>query len=120
MGLGPALAHEGYGVGEVRLAGEGTGLAMIGAYVLAGELHRAGGDHAAAFARYEALMRPFLAAKHKSAASFAAAFAPKTATDVALRNLATRAMRVPVVARWLIGRTMRDDIDLPDYDPPSA
>lgn len=32
------------------LAGEGTGLAMAEAYVLAGELHRAGGDVARAFA----------------------------------------------------------------------
>ncbi len=35
------------------LGGEGTGLAMTEAYVLAGELHRAGGDHRAAFAAYE-------------------------------------------------------------------
>ena len=35
------------------LAGEGTGLAMTEAYVLAGELHAAGGDVALAFRRYE-------------------------------------------------------------------
>ena len=31
------------------LAGEGTGLAMAEAYVLAGELHRSGGDYARRF-----------------------------------------------------------------------
>jgi 2-polyprenyl-6-methoxyphenol hydroxylase-like FAD-dependent oxidoreductase len=33
------------------MAGEGTGLAMAEAYVLAGELHASGGDIATAFAR---------------------------------------------------------------------
>jgi 2-polyprenyl-6-methoxyphenol hydroxylase-like FAD-dependent oxidoreductase len=36
------------------LAGEGTGLAMVEAYVLAGELHRAGGNIERAFAAFEA------------------------------------------------------------------
>ncbi|NUS04746.1 MAG: hypothetical protein HOV97_19560 [Nonomuraea sp.] len=43
------------------LSGMGTGPALIGAYVLAGELAAAGGDHRAAFARYEqegARLRP--------------------------------------------------------------
>lgn len=38
--------------------GSGTGNAMRGAFVLAAELAAAGGDHTAAFARYEAVMRP--------------------------------------------------------------
>lgn len=36
--------------------GGSTSLAVLGAYVLAGELERAGGDHVAAFAAYEAVM----------------------------------------------------------------
>jgi 2-polyprenyl-6-methoxyphenol hydroxylase-like FAD-dependent oxidoreductase len=36
--------------------GGSTSLAVLGAYVLAGELQRAGGDHAAAFAAYETVM----------------------------------------------------------------
>lgn len=39
-------------------SGQGTSLALVGAYVLAGELAKAKGDPAA-FAAYEALMRPF-------------------------------------------------------------
>jgi 2-polyprenyl-6-methoxyphenol hydroxylase-like FAD-dependent oxidoreductase len=42
-------------------SGRGTSQALIGAYVLAGELARAGGDHTAAFAAYEEVMRPFVA-----------------------------------------------------------
>ncbi|GAA1962898.1 FAD-dependent monooxygenase [Catenulispora subtropica] len=38
--------------------GSGTGMAMMGANVLAGELALAGGDHEAAFAAYEKALRP--------------------------------------------------------------
>ncbi|MEU3772158.1 FAD-dependent monooxygenase [Streptomyces sp. NPDC032472] len=41
------------------LSGMGTGLALVGAYVLAGELAAAGGDHRVAFARYEQEMRAY-------------------------------------------------------------
>ena len=41
-------------------SGAGTGLAVVGAYVLAGELKRADGDHTAALAAYEAKMRPYV------------------------------------------------------------
>jgi 2-polyprenyl-6-methoxyphenol hydroxylase-like FAD-dependent oxidoreductase len=42
------------------LSGMGTGMAVVGAYVLAGELAEAGGDYALAFERYEGLMRDFV------------------------------------------------------------
>lgn len=42
--------------------GQGTSLALVGAFVLSRELARSGGDHAAAFARYETRMRPFVLA----------------------------------------------------------
>jgi 2-polyprenyl-6-methoxyphenol hydroxylase-like FAD-dependent oxidoreductase len=42
------------------MAGEGTGLAMAEAYVLAGELRHCGGDHAAAFTRYRERLMPLL------------------------------------------------------------
>jgi 2-polyprenyl-6-methoxyphenol hydroxylase-like FAD-dependent oxidoreductase len=40
--------------------GQGTSLAIIGAYVLAYELAKSPRDHEAAFARYEAKLRPFV------------------------------------------------------------
>lgn len=43
------------------LSGQGTSLALVGAWVLAQEIGRAGGDHRAAFARYEERLRPFAA-----------------------------------------------------------
>lgn len=41
-------------------SGQGTGLALVGAYVLAGELAAAGGDHGGAFRRYEQRVRGFV------------------------------------------------------------
>lgn len=98
------------------LAGEGAGLAMAEAYVLAGELHRAGGDHHSAFRRYEEMLRPFLEQKQNAARRFASSFAPKTAFGIALRNWVTRAMSLPLVADMALGASVRDDFLLPAYD----
>lgn len=98
------------------LAGEGTGLGMTEAYVLAGKLRRSGGDHKAAFAAYEATLRSFIEGKQKAAESFATSFTPHTAFGIWFRNQATKAMRLPLVADWLIGDSVRDDFKLPDYE----
>ncbi|MER5999120.1 FAD-dependent monooxygenase [Nonomuraea angiospora] len=49
------------------LSGMGTGLAMVSAYVLAGELAAAGGDHRAAFAGYEREVRAYAEGCQRSA-----------------------------------------------------
>jgi 2-polyprenyl-6-methoxyphenol hydroxylase-like FAD-dependent oxidoreductase len=49
------------------MSGMGTSIAMVGAYVLAGEMHTNGNDYAAAFSSYEAAMRPFVAEAQKLA-----------------------------------------------------
>ncbi|MBB40572.1 MAG: hypothetical protein CMF01_10870 [Hyphomonas sp.] len=97
------------------LAGEGTGLAMTEAYVLAGELAASGGDIPAAFDAYEKRLRPFIEEKQKSARAFASSIAPKTEFGIWLRNMATHLMVIPPLADLLIGDTVKDDFDLPDY-----
>src|SRR3954470_12400113 len=47
------------------LSGQGTGLALVGAYLLAGELAAAGWDPEAGFAAYEGRMRPFVEANQE-------------------------------------------------------
>ncbi|WP_026468039.1 FAD-dependent monooxygenase [Amycolatopsis balhimycina] len=47
------------------MSGGGTGLALVGAYLLAGELAAAGWDPEAGFAGYETLMRPFVEANQE-------------------------------------------------------
>jgi 2-polyprenyl-6-methoxyphenol hydroxylase-like FAD-dependent oxidoreductase len=102
------------------MAGEGTGLAMAEAYVLAGELNASDGDFAKAFARYEQTLMPFLLQKQEAAARFATSFAPKTALGITFRNWVTRLMAVPVVADLVLGRMIRDDFVLPDYGMSSS
>lgn len=97
------------------LAGEGTGLAMTEAYVLAGELSRAGDDYHAAFAAHEKRLMPVLKAKQASARAFAPSFAPKTAFGVWVRNMAMRLMVIPPLADMMIGSSLKDDFDLPDF-----
>lgn len=97
------------------LAGEGTGLAMAEAYVLAGALHGCRGDHIAAFDRYQDLLMPLLTRKQESAAKFASSFAPKSAVGITFRNAVTSLLRIPFLADYVIGRGLRDDIDLPEF-----
>jgi len=98
------------------LAGEGAGLAMTEAYVLAGELNRAGLDYRAAFCRYEQLLRPFVEEKQKSARYFASALVPKTRLGVWFRNQAMKLMSLPWAAHYFLVGKLRDDFDLPHYE----
>ena len=96
------------------LAGEGSGLAIIGAYVLAGELV---GNRRweSALARYEARLRPFVADKQRSAAGFGGVFAPKTRLGIFLRARVMKLLSFPPVARRLLGASLRDRITLERY-----
>jgi len=98
------------------LAGEGTGLAMIEAYVLAGELNRFSGDVPRALASYEARLRPTVKAKQKAAVRFRGFFAPRTAIGLAVRDLAVNTFALPFVGKRLVTRAVRDELALPDYE----
>ncbi|WP_006244373.1 FAD-binding domain [Mycolicibacterium tusciae] len=97
------------------LAGEGTGLAMVEAYVLAGELARAGGDLPQAFAAYEDRLRQFITQKQDSAIKFIPFFVARSRPGIWFRNLGMRAMNLPI-GNLVLTRALRDDLDLPDYD----
>jgi 2-polyprenyl-6-methoxyphenol hydroxylase-like FAD-dependent oxidoreductase len=97
------------------LGGQGSALAMTRAYVLAGELKRANGQHEVAFSNYERRLMPFIAAKQDSAARFARSFAPRTRRGLVLRNAVLNAFRIPGLARLTLGRDLTDRLKLPDY-----
>lgn len=94
------------------LAGFGTGLAVVGAYVLAGELLKAGGDHTVAFARYQELMLGYAKAPEKANAG--PFLAPPSRLRIQLRNLTFK-------SKFLLRMMLRmtDDfatsIELEDY-----
>ena len=60
------------------LTGQGSTLAMMGAYILAGELKVALGDHKLAFARYEQAFRPVVRQEQKKAGANARILVPAT------------------------------------------
>lgn len=98
------------------LAGEGAGLAMAGAYVLAGELRRAGGDRAAAFAAYEARLRSHVAAKQRAALKFARFFTPDSRAALLARDALANLAPAGVVARLLLRNMLRPVPGLPAYE----
>lgn len=97
------------------LGGQGCALAMVAAYILAGELKRASGDHEAAFDRYEQKLRDFIADKQKAALTFASFFAPRSRLALFLGNQVTKLMNIPLVTELAVGRQIRDRIELPEY-----
>lgn len=97
------------------LAGQGTALAMVAAYILAGELHRAGGDYSLAFTRYQQLFGPFVLRKQKAALRLAGFFAPKSKFSMRLRNGIVNLMAIPWISNLAIGRDLVDKIAIPSY-----
>jgi 2-polyprenyl-6-methoxyphenol hydroxylase-like FAD-dependent oxidoreductase len=101
------------------LAGQGSALAMIAAYMLAGELSASQGRYQQAFASYEARLRSYIAAKQRGAERFARAFAPRTRVGLNFRNLVIKAFAIPGLARLAVGRDIVDRIELPEYQWPA-
>ena len=97
------------------LAGQGSALAMVAAYILAGELHSANGDYAKAFARYEDAVGPFVLAKQEAALGFAGAFAPKSKAGLFLRNQVFKLLAFRWIANIVAKRGLLDNIAPPDY-----
>ena len=108
------------------LTGLGTSLALVGAYVLAGELAislrdaTTPGDDAAirgAFERYEGLMRPYVEQGQELPPGGASGYAPKSRLRIVMGWTSMRwSQRWPL--RLLMERVFSkaDAIDLPDYE----
>ena len=71
------------------LAGQGSHMAMAGAYVIARELERHDGDYAAAFAAYQAMLKPAVTKRQKDAAAMARYFIPSARSRPWLRRLSS-------------------------------
>jgi 2-polyprenyl-6-methoxyphenol hydroxylase-like FAD-dependent oxidoreductase len=85
------------------IAGQGSHLAMGGAFVLANELARHQEDHMLAFESYENFLRPHVDRKQRQAAKFATSFVPSKRSWPWLRHLVMRA----IFSGPLIRRTFR-------------
>jgi 2-polyprenyl-6-methoxyphenol hydroxylase-like FAD-dependent oxidoreductase len=108
------------------LSGMGTSLALVGSYVLAGELGPADGvgidakQLAPALDRYQTVMRPYVD-RCQTLGNTVERYAPNSATDIAFTAMAMKYMqRWPFRSfadrKWF---TTADAVDLPDYSASS-
>jgi 2-polyprenyl-6-methoxyphenol hydroxylase-like FAD-dependent oxidoreductase len=101
------------------MGGQGAALAMIAAYVLAGELAKACRRYDMAFGKYEELLRAYIEMKQGGAVRFAAAFAPRTRWGLFFRNQVIKTFAIPGLARLAFGRDIIDTLQLPHYRWPA-
>jgi 2-polyprenyl-6-methoxyphenol hydroxylase-like FAD-dependent oxidoreductase len=106
------------GYGPSPLSGQGTSLAVVGAYILAGELHAADGDHEVAFAAYEREMRPFVEENQRLAQFGGGLIAPRHQWQIWLRNRLIPILVSDPVRKRFPNRIQRaaNAITLKDYD----
>ncbi|WP_328526413.1 FAD-dependent monooxygenase [Kribbella sp. NBC_00359] len=99
------------------LAGHGTALSLVGAYVLAGELAAAEGDHLRAFPAYQARMQAYVDQRMELPPGGIKMAMPMTSLGVRLRDTSTRVMTSRLFAGLLAKMAMAkpDAIDLPEY-----
>lgn len=97
------------------LSGKGSTLAMVGAYILAGELKLANGNYKSAFDEYEIIFKPFIDKKQKSAQSFAQSFVPKSNFGIWFRNQAFKLMSFPLFTNILFNQFKDKGLNLKEY-----
>ncbi len=93
------------------LAGQGSALALVEAYVLAAELDRCG-YHRDAFAAYRQRLNRLLRGKQAAATGLGLVFAPRDRWQVVLRAALLWAVGLPFVDRFAY-RSLRDAVELP-------
>jgi 2-polyprenyl-6-methoxyphenol hydroxylase-like FAD-dependent oxidoreductase len=98
------VALVGDAASSVSLFGDGSTLAMAGAYTLAAELAATPADPQSAFARYEASHRTLVDPRQGAIATAARLIVPATQTGIAARNLATRLWPAAAAAGWVRNR----------------
>jgi 2-polyprenyl-6-methoxyphenol hydroxylase-like FAD-dependent oxidoreductase len=100
------------------LGGLGTGLAMVGAYVLAGELAAAGGDHRVGFANYQREISAYARGCQKLADGAGPFLAPRTPGEIRRRNVIYRLLSSRLLAGFFNGLTTKAAcaITLKEYD----
>src|SRR5262249_38602479 len=98
------------------LSGQGSSLALVGAYVLAGELV-AYVDPAAAFASYERIARPFMEANQSLACKKGGSLlTPRTQEELDARNATLAAMQTSAeTSHGERARRVHNSLTLPDY-----
>ncbi|KRE31058.1 FAD-dependent monooxygenase [Agromyces sp. Soil535] len=99
------------------LGGFGTGLALVGAYILAGEVAAAAGDHRGAFAGYDRrMLKPTKIARSGNAGPF---LAPPSRARIRMRDL-NFSNRLAYAVMMKMTDMFATDDSVPDYPLPSG
>jgi 2-polyprenyl-6-methoxyphenol hydroxylase-like FAD-dependent oxidoreductase len=95
----------------------GTTLALVGSYLLAHEMQAAGDDYAAAFARYQRLIAPYVARCQKLAINALKTERFSSGRLATLRNVALRMLRIPAVSKLVARQSLAvaRSFSLPNY-----
>lgn len=101
------------------LTGYGSQLALVGAYILAGELKIANGDYKTAYEAYQRELRPFVEQKQKNI-KLLRQVVPGSDFTLWIRNQVMKLMSIPFVLRFVFKRTYgkvvrEETIKLKDY-----
>ncbi|MEU6873464.1 FAD-dependent monooxygenase [Streptomyces sp. NPDC046751] len=95
------------------IGGMGAGTGVVAAYVLAGELALANGDHRAAFTRYESTLRSYAQGCQKGGDRTGKFLAPGTAAGLRIRN---GLLSVNFLLNWMLKEGKKvSTIALSDY-----
>ncbi|MEU0564730.1 FAD-dependent monooxygenase [Nonomuraea sp. NPDC005983] len=97
------------------VSGQGSAFGMAAAYVLAGELHAAGGDHTTAFPAYQARLQPFIAAQQDKVRRSTRWVIPKTPLGRHLQDTLASLLSLPLLAKRATGRIADVRLPLPHY-----
>lgn len=97
------------------LSGQGSTLAMVGAYILAGELKEANGNYRTAYAQYQKILKPFIDSKQKIAQKFSKSLVPKSTFGIWIRNVFTNLMFLSFFSKLFIKQFMNDNLTLKNY-----
>ena len=102
------------------VGGGGSSLALIGAYVLAGELSRSD-DPRSALTRYEQFMRPHVSSAQQVRPVVLRRASPQTRAGIRALHAGARVIASPAVRKGLsvfgsrFGRSAAEDVTLPDF-----
>jgi 2-polyprenyl-6-methoxyphenol hydroxylase-like FAD-dependent oxidoreductase len=102
------------------VGGGGSSLALIGAYVLAGELSRTD-DPGSALTRYEQFMRPHVSSAQQVRPVVLRRASPQTRAGIRALHAGARVVASPAVRKGLsalgsrFGRSAAEDVTLPDF-----
>ncbi|MEO5866982.1 MAG: FAD-dependent monooxygenase [Sphingomonas sp.] len=108
------IALLGDAAGGVSIGGMGTGSAIVGAYILAGELLSNLRGYSDAFSRYQRHVQPYAEQGASTGEGSGRFLAPRTSFGLVVRN---RLLNVPPIKKWMIKLAQKAGaaIDLPEW-----